>query len=78
MKCVLCAKKMDQVTTSFNSRWGDCKVTIDGLKAYQCEYCQRIVFEPEVARMIQNITARLSEIPSLERPDMVSINDIVG
>ena len=53
MKCVLCTGEMDHVVTSFQSKWGDYAITIDGLKAHQCKQCERVVFEPEVARMIQ-------------------------
>ncbi len=76
MKCVLCAKEMERITTSFRSKWGDYEITIDGLKAHQCKQCQRIVFEPEVARMIQNITAGFSERPRSERPNMINVNDV--
>lgn len=76
MKCVLCSKEMEHITTSFQSKWGDYEITIDGLKAHQCKQCQRIIFEPEVARMIQNITAGFSERPPSERPDMINVNDV--
>ena len=76
MKCVLCNMEMDTIITSFQSKWGDYEVTIDGLKAYQCKQCQRVVFEPEVARMIQNITAGLSESQPAEKPDLINVDDV--
>lgn len=76
MKCVLCAREMECITTSFQSKWGDYEITIDGLRAHQCKQCQRIVFEPEVARMIQNITAGFSEMPPSERPDMIDVGGV--
>lgn len=76
MKCVLCTGEMDYATTSYKSRWGECEITITGLKAHRCEQCQRLVFEPEVARLIQNITAVFSEMPPSERPDTININDV--
>lgn len=57
MKCVWCTTEMDSIKASFQSKWGEYEVTIDGVKAYQCKQCQRFVFEPEVVSMIQNITA---------------------
>ena len=55
---------------------GDYEVTIDGLKAYQCKQCQRVVFQPEVARMIQNITAGLSESQPVNKPDLINVDDV--
>lgn len=76
MNCVLCTKDMNSITTSFQSKWGEYEVTIDGIKAYQCKKCQRVVFEPGVARMIQNITAGFSEIQPAERPDLINVDDV--
>lgn len=76
MKCVLCTREMDSITTSFQSKWGEYEVSIDGIKAYQCKQCQRVVFEPEVARMIQNITAGFSEMLPAERPDLINVDDV--
>ena len=76
MKCVLCTREMDSITTSFQSKWGEYEVTIDGLKAHQCKQCQRVVFQPEVARMIQNVTAGFSEIQPSERPGLINVDDV--
>lgn len=73
MKCVLCTGEMDHVVTSFQSKWGDYAITIDGLKAHQCKQCERIVFEPEEARMIQKITADFAKRPPNERPGAINI-----
>ena len=77
MKCVLCTGEMDYVATSFKSKWGDCEITIDGLKAHRCKQCQRLVFEPEAARMIQKITADLAKRPPTERPGAINIADFL-
>ncbi|MDO9535241.1 MAG: helix-turn-helix domain-containing protein [Bacillota bacterium] len=76
MKCALCTMEMDDITTSFKSKWGDYEVTIDGIKAHQCKQCQRVVFDPEVARMIQNISVGFSEIQPDERPDLINVDDV--
>ena len=55
---------------------GEYEVTIDGIKAHQCRQCQRVVFDPEVARMIQNITVGFSEIQPAERPDLINVVDV--
>jgi excisionase family DNA binding protein len=68
--------EMDFITTSFQSKWGEYEVTINGLKAHQCKRCERIVFEPNVARMIQNITAGFSEIQPAERPGLINVDDV--
>ena len=76
MECVFCGKEMAHITTSFQSRWGDYEITINGLEAYQCGQCQRLVFEPEVARLIQNISAGFSEMSPSERPDTINVSDV--
>lgn len=76
MKCVWCTTEMNSIKASFQSKWGEYEVTIDGVKAYQCKQCQRFVFEPEVARMIQNITAGFSERQPAERPDLINVDDV--
>ena len=73
MKCVLCTGEMVYVTTSFKSKWGDCEITMDGLKAHRCRQCQRLVFEPEAARMIQKITADFAEKLPNERPGAINM-----
>lgn len=76
MKCVLCNNEMDSIKASFQSKWGEYEVTIDEVKAYRCKQCQRFVFEPEVARMIQNITAGFSERQPDERPELINVDDV--
>lgn len=76
MKCVLCDNEMDIVKTSFQSKWGEYEITVDGVKAHHCKQCDRFVFEPEVARMIQNITAGFSELRPAERPELINVDDV--
>jgi len=64
---------MKEVVTSFDSKWRDYQLTINGVKAHECNACNRLVFEPEEARMIQNITAGFSALPSDRRPSCISI-----
>ena len=76
MKCVWCTTEMDSIKGSFQSKWGEYVVTIDGVKAYQCKQCQRFVFEPEVVGMMQNITAGFSERQPAERPELINVDDV--
>lgn len=70
---------MDEKIISYDSKWGNYTLTIHGIKAYECKECERLVFEPEEARMMQNITAgfsKLSEMQGSETPDFVDVKEV--
>ena len=76
MICMICKKEMPQVTTTFNSNWGDYSVTIRGIKAYKCDECNELIFSSEEARMIQNITAGLADSSAEEKPDFLNVQEV--
>ncbi len=78
MKCVICKNNMDEITTNFNSKWGDYEVNIRGIKAYKCDECNELVFSSEEARMIQNITAGLAESVESVKPDFINVQEVAG
>jgi excisionase family DNA binding protein/YgiT-type zinc finger domain-containing protein len=75
MKCFNCKKSMQEITTTFNSRWGDYTVTIQGVKAYKCDQCEEMVFSPDETRMIQNITAGFADSQVKEKPDLLNLQE---
>ncbi len=76
MKCITCKKDMSELTTTFNSSWGDYSLTIHGIKAYKCDQCNELVFSPEEVRMIQNITAGLADSTATEKPDFLNVQEV--
>jgi len=74
MKCVICSNRMQEINTSYNSRWGDYTLTIQGIKAYKCDECDELVFNSEVAKMIQSITAGFSEKEG-DKPDFLNVEE---
>lgn len=76
MKCAICKKEMPEITTTFNSKWGDYSVTIRGIRAYKCDKCNELVFSSEEARMIQNITAGFAESSAPEKPDFLNVQEV--
>ncbi len=75
MKCINCKGDMQEITTTFNSRWGDYTVTIHGVKAHKCDQCDELVFSPEEARMIQNITAGFADSQAKDKPDLLNVQE---
>jgi excisionase family DNA binding protein/YgiT-type zinc finger domain-containing protein len=73
MNCLNCKEKMQEITTTFNSRWGDYTVTIQGVKAYKCDQCAELVFSSKDTRMIQNITAGLADSQVKGKPDLLNL-----
>ena len=75
MKCFNCKKNMQEITTTFNSRWGDYTVTIQGVKAFRCDQCEEMVFSPDETRMIQNITAGFADSKAEDKPDLLNLQE---
>jgi excisionase family DNA binding protein/YgiT-type zinc finger domain-containing protein len=75
MKCINGKGDMQEITTTFNSRWGDYTVTIQGVKAHKCDQCDELVFSTEEARMIQNITAGFADSQDKEKPDLLNLQE---
>jgi len=75
MKCINCKGDMQEITTTFNSRWGDYTVTIQGVKAHKCDQCDELVFSTEEARMIQKITAGFADSKVKDKPDLINLQE---
>ncbi len=75
MKCLKCKADMHEITTTFNSRWGDYTITIEGVKAHKCNQCEEMVFSSEESRMIQNITAGFADSRVEDKPDFLNVQE---
>jgi excisionase family DNA binding protein/YgiT-type zinc finger domain-containing protein len=75
MNCINCKGDMQEITTTFNSRWGDYTVTIQGVKAHKCDQCDELVFSTDETRMIQNITAGFADSQDKEKPDLLNLQE---
>lgn len=78
MKCVYCDEEMKCKIISYDSKWGKYEVTLKGITAFECIQCNRLVFEPDEARMIQNITAGLADNdkPEGQKPDVLNVEEV--
>lgn len=76
MKCLFCGAKMDKVTTSIETGWGDYDITINGVKAHQCKGCGHEVYGPEEVKMIQDIAQGFAERKETERPDILNVDEV--
>ncbi len=76
MKCVACHEGTQEITTTFSSNWGDYTLTIQGVKAYKCPECDELIFSPEEARMIQNITAGFYDSKLREKPEYINVEEV--
>lgn len=76
MKCFFCGSKMDQVTTTIETGWGDYDITIKGVKAHLCKECSHEVYDPEEVKMIQDIAQGFAESKETERPDILNVDEV--
>lgn len=73
-KCITCGNDMEEQNVEYVSHWGSYSVTISGVRAYVCKQCGEKVFPAVEARMIQNLTAALSNTSN--RPDFLNICEV--
>jgi len=76
MKCIKCKGDMKEITTTFNSSWGDYTVAISGIKGLKCDSCDELVFSVEETKMIQNITAGFAESSAQDKPDLLNVQEV--
>ncbi len=75
IKCLKCKANMHEIITTFNSRWGDYTIAIEGVKAHKCNECEEMVFSSKEARMIQNITAGFADSQAEDKPDFLNVQE---
>jgi len=75
-KCFTCNVKMKEETTSITTKWGDYKLTIEGVKAYVCPECNEKIYSYDETRMIQELSKNLSAIKKEEQPDVLNVSEV--
>lgn len=77
MRCIYCNLKMDKVITTTSAKWGNYKIVINGLPAYQCNECGEKIFSSETVDIIQNLVAGFADNGKQEKPEILNITETV-
>lgn len=72
--CYICESEMQLVSTSVNAGWGDYKLTIEGVEAYECPTCGEKTFSSKEVKMLQELGKSLSGLPK-DRPDILNLSE---
>ncbi len=75
MKCVYCNQKMNKVTTSTNTKWGDYEITISGLPAYECPECGEKIFTSQTIDIIQGLAAGIADSTQQDKPNNLNVTE---
>lgn len=75
-KCYICGNIMEDKVSSITTRWGDYRLTIDGVKAYVCPVCGEKIYDADEVNMIQQLTQNLSEADRKSQPDLLNIKEV--
>ncbi|HYE82771.1 MAG TPA: helix-turn-helix domain-containing protein [Clostridia bacterium] len=75
-KCIMCGNNMNEVITSINAGWGDYKLTLDGVRAYECSHCGEKIYDKDEVHMIQELSRSLSALSKENRPDMLNLKEV--
>ncbi len=76
MNCVYCGREMKKIKTSVSTSWGKYKIEIKGVEPYLCENCDRKVYEPEEARMIQELVRGYADSSIVEKPEILTVDEV--
>jgi excisionase family DNA binding protein/YgiT-type zinc finger domain-containing protein len=76
MKCFNCDADMVVRTVNVKTGWGKYDIQINGVEAYVCENCGSEIYEPEEARMIQNIARGYADSAISEKPDILTVEEV--
>lgn len=74
IKCFACGGHMTQQTTDIESVWGEYRLKLSGITAFVCEKCGEKLIPVEEAKMIQRVTAALSE--AAIKPDILNLSEV--
>lgn len=75
-KCFICGHEMNEVITSINTGWGNYKLTIDGVRAYECPKCGEKQYDIQEMQMIQELSKSLSQINTSKQPDLLNLKEV--
>ena len=72
----MCGNEMREVVTSINAGWGDYKLTLDGVRAYECTQCGEKIYDKDEVHMIQELSRNLSVLSKEKRPDILNLKEV--
>lgn len=75
VRCIFCNQKMNKVTTSTTTKWGEYEVTIKGLPAYECPECGEKIFSSSTVDIVQSLAAGLADSMQKDRPDTLNVTE---
>ncbi|GAB6157465.1 hypothetical protein JCM39194_06650 [Desulfotomaculum varum] len=70
MNCV-CGAPMRQTSDVYHASWGEYKVKINGVKAYVCDHCNKLVYDSHEVNLLLNLTVLLSGLAEDKRPQVI-------
>lgn len=70
MNCT-CNGTMNGTKETYHAKWGEYHVDIKGVRAYKCNSCGKILYEPEEVNLLLNLTVLLSGLSEDKRPKMI-------
>ncbi|GAB6180957.1 hypothetical protein JCM14036_22760 [Desulfotomaculum defluvii] len=66
-----CNGSMQSTRETYYAKWGEYHVDIKGVKAYKCDSCGKIFYEPEEVNLLLNLTVLLSGLSEEKRPKVI-------
>ena len=76
MKCVYCGSEMGRIKTSISTSWGKYNIEIKGVEPYVCNECNHKVYDPEEAKMIQEIARGYADSTMIEKPGFLDVEEV--
>ncbi|ABO50331.1 hypothetical protein Dred_1806 [Desulforamulus reducens MI-1] len=66
-----CGGTMKDTKEIYPAKWGEYQVDIKGVKAYRCDACGKLLYEPEEINLLLNLTVLLSGLSKEKRPKVI-------
>ncbi|SHE38771.1 hypothetical protein [Desulforamulus putei] len=70
MNC-FCGAPMRETSEVYHAKWGEYQVKINGVKAYICDGCNKLVYDSEEVNLLLNLTVLLSGLSEDKRPQVI-------
>ncbi|MCL5290312.1 MAG: YgiT-type zinc finger protein [Bacillota bacterium] len=70
MNCI-CGEPMRETSEVYHAKWGEYEVEINGVKAYLCDACNKLVYDSEEVNLLLNLTVLLSGLTEEKRPKVI-------
>ncbi|MBC2728655.1 MAG: helix-turn-helix domain-containing protein [Desulfosporosinus sp.] len=67
---------MKKIKTSVSASWGKYKIEIQGVEPYVCTGCDHKMYDPEEARMIQEIARGYADSKLIEKPEFLNVDEV--